>query len=51
MKSYERGYEVTPLSYNTPPITIFEFIELNLFLLAKKRVQADKTKNTNQKTI
>lgn len=48
MKSYKRGYEVTPLSYNTPPITIFEFIELNqcFFFVGQKRVQADKTQKT-----
>lgn len=36
MKSYKRGYEVTPLSYNTPPITIFEFIELNIIQIRKQ---------------
>lgn len=36
MKSYKRGYEVTPLSYNTLPITIFEFIELNIIQIRKQ---------------
>lgn len=36
MKSYKRGYEVTALSYNTPPITIFEFIELNIMQIRKQ---------------
>lgn len=54
MKSYKRGYEVTPLSYNRGVTThnhILVYRTKSVFLfVGQKRVQADKT-STNQKTI